>query len=356
MSAGTGRAGVQHRGLRLIGVVLWLGLLVGATLLAAATGVNAPGLALLIAAALTATGVVGLVAYARLASAPPPLRTLRILAMLLPSLFIVCIEAVLLVIEADEVFSEVGEHIFATAILSLAAIPFSIWIFRSFATLHEQLAAQAQLLATVEERERIARDLHDDLGQLLGFLTTKVQAARELASTGRSEQAVDELDDLEGATRALSAQVRESILGLRASAGSDRPLDRALEEYAAEFGIQARLHVAFTAERGAGESLPGPARYQMLRIAQEAMSNARRHAGAGSITVELHERDGQLLLDVHDDGAGFDPHAASATGRFGLKTMAERARAIGGTLRIDTAPEHGTTIHAAVPLIGTGEG
>ncbi len=470
-------------GLQWIGLGLWLALLAGSALIARAAGATTSALPYVTAAALAAVGVVGLVAYARLTSSPPQLRTLRVLAILLPTLFIVCIEAVLLIVEADELFTEVGEHIFVTALLSLCAIPFSVWVFRSFVALRDELAhraarlerlhraslavtgepsapqlyeaivrgarevvdgdravvlvaagdgreivvadppapavdpqelaltrsagsvgapddgsflttrtrgraphtllvrrssgepfaaeeglvldmfgvavaaalenaerlEEAQRLATVEERERIARDLHDDLGQLLGYLTTKIQAARELVATGRTGPAADELADLERATRSLSAQVREAILGLRTSMGPERPLGQALEEYTAEFGIQAGLRTSFAGAVTAGGALTSPARYQVMRIAQEAMSNARRHAEATAVAVAFDEHDGVLELSVHDDGAGFDPEVAAHSGRFGLTTMAERARAVGGTLVIRSVPGEGTTVALSVP-------
>jgi len=472
-------------GLRWIGLGLWLALLAGSALIARAAGVVHSALPYVTAAALAAVGVIGLVAYARLSSAPPQLRTLRILAILLPTLFIVCIEAILLMVEADELFTEVGEHVFVTAVLSLCAIPFSVWIFRSFAALRDEIAhratrlerlhraslsvtgepsvpalhaaiargarevvdadravllvaagdapevlvadpptpepsdteremlgmagtpagtggadrsflttrtrgraphallvrrssgapfvpeeglvldmfgvaaaaglenaerlEEAQRLATVEERERIARDLHDDLGQLLGYLTTKIQAARELVSTGRTSAAAEELADLEDATRSLSAQVREAILGLRSSVGPDRPLGQALEEYTADFGIQAGLRTTFSGPVTAGSTLASPARYQVMRIAQEAMSNARRHSGATSVAVALEEHDGAFQLSVRDDGSGFDPQAAARSGRFGLTTMAERARAVGGSLDVRSGIGEGTAVTLSVP-------
>jgi len=339
-------------GLLWIGVGLWLALVIGAAGIALASGVDSPGPVIVAAVVLMTTGVVGLVAYATLASAPPQLRSLRVFAILLPCLFIISIEAVLLLVEADELFTEVGEHILATVVLAVAAIPFSIWIFHRFTGLQRQLADQAQELATVEERERIARELHDDLGQLLGFLTAKIQAARELVATGRTELAAEELADLETATRTLSEQVREAILGLRTPVGPDRPLASALDDYTAEFGIQAGTKTAFVGDDAAGASLPGPARYQVLRIVQEAMSNARRHAHASTITVSLAEHDDVLELDVADDGEGFDPGVAANSGRFGLKTMAERARALGGTLDVRSAPGEGTTVRARVPVNG----
>lgn len=496
-----------------MGLGLWLALLAGSALLARAAGPRTSALPYLSTAGLATAAAIGLVAYARLASSPPPLRTLRVLAILLPTLFIVSIEAILLVIEADELLTEVGEHILATAVLSLGAVPFSIWIFRTFATLRDELAyhaerletlhrvslsvtaepatgrlheaiargarvvvpadravllvapragrqevavadpptpepddrelellraagvqasagsappaaygvqasaepsptteedgrvylavrargpepgahallvgrsegpaftpeeallldmyavaaaaaienaerlEEAQRLATIEERERIARDLHDDLGQLLGFLTAKIQAAQELVGTGRSAQAAEELAGLEAASRVLGAQVREAILGLRTSVGPDRALGRALEEYTAEFGIQAGLRTTFQGSAAAGELLPGPARYQALRIAQEALSNVRRHAQASVVSVAVRETNGVLELTVKDDGIGFDTGAAAGSGGFGLKTMGERARAVGGALDVRSAPGEGTTVRATVPTRGEG--
>jgi signal transduction histidine kinase len=471
---------------------LWLALLAGSAILARATGATTSALPFVAVAGLALVGVVGLVLYARLTSGAPQLRTLRVLAILLPTLFIVCIEAILLIVEADELLTEVGEHLLVTAILSLCAIPFSVWIFRSFAALRDELARRAarlerlhraslavtgepsvprlheaivrgardvvdadravllvapgdgpeflmadppspapdeierglvrsagsarsdgvegtdgsylttrilgraphallvrrttaspfgaeeglvldmfgvaaaaglenaqrledaQRLATVEERERIARDLHDDLGQLLGFLTTKIQAARELVATDRPSAAAEELAGLEDATRSLSAQVREAILGLRTSVGPDRPLGQAIEEYTAEFGIQSGLRTSFLGSVTAGGSLATSARYQVMRIAQEAMSNARRHAEATTVAVALDERDGVLELSVRDDGTGFDQVAAARSGRFGLTTMAERARAVGGTLDVRSALGEGTTVALTVPARSIG--
>ena len=150
---------LERGGLRWIGLGLWLALVVGAGVIAVASGIDNPAPIIVTAALLVATGVVGLVAYARLASAPPQLRTLRVFAILLPSLFIISIEAVLLLVEADELFTEVGEHILATVVLSVAAIPFSIWIFHRLAS--ARLAAVTKELGieliawTVDDADRV---------------------------------------------------------------------------------------------------------------------------------------------------------------------------------------------------------
>jgi len=479
-------------GLRWAGLAFWMILLLGVDMTSRAVGLKDRETVYLIVAALGSVAVVAIVAFARTANSPPELRTLRFLAVLAPSVFVLSIEVILYFLEIDEAVTEAGEHVFATAILSAGAIPFSLYVFRAFARLRDELAQraqhlqslhetsmsvtgemspprlhrrvatgvrdvvsadrtalilrpdrserevvetdppeiepgpwetglmgsvresgevaratdgdraflgvpvrrygevvgamaaireggrpftvedelllemfavatsaalenvtrleEAQLVATVEERERIARDLHDDLGQLLGFLTAKIQAAQELVTSGRASQAREELSGLETATRNLGAQVREAILGLRARVGPDRPLCRALEDYVADFGIHAGLSTEFVSVPGAGAGLPGSAQYQLLRIAQEALSNARRHARATHVTVRLTESDGYLELAIQDNGTGFDP--ASPEPGFGLRTMQERVQTLNGGFEIDSALGSGTLVTVRAPLGG----
>lgn len=473
-----------------VGVALWTILLILIDMTSRTIGLGSREAVYLVVAALASVGIVAIVAFARLANAPPELRTLKFLAVLLPSIFVLSIQVVLYFLEIDETVTEASEHVFATAILSAGAIPFSVYVFRSFTRLRDELARraqhleslhevsmavaaetavpqldqriaegarkvvaaeravllrsadgasgevivtapqrtelsvgeidrlhaviageesidgqdealvlgvpiwregaivgaigvmranspftleedlllkmfsvaasaasenvtrleQAQLVAMIEERERIARDLHDDLGQLLGFLTTKTQAARELIAAGRFDRASDELTGLEGASRTLGAQVREAILGLRARIGPDRPLHSALEDYVTEFGIQARLSTELESTPDAGARLPGTVQYQLLRIAQEALSNTRRHAGASRVRVRLVESDGQLELGVVDDGVGFDTTEAKAGGGFGLRTMEERVRSLHGTFGVSSASGAGTQVAVRIPL------
>ena len=207
-----------------------------------------------------------------------------------------------------------------------------------------------QLSTTIDERERIARDLHDDLGQLLGFLTAKVQAARELTARGRLDDVDRELDELEMSTRTLASQVREAILGLRARIAGDRPLGLALKEYALSVEIQAGINCRFEGASTGGSRLSPATQYHLLRIAQEAVSNIRRHAHAAHTTIGLVDRDDLVELTIEDDGIGFDT-TKTAEG-FGLSTMAERAAAIGSTLSIRSNPGHGTRV--GVRISGAG--
>ena len=209
---------------------------------------------------------------------------------------------------------------------------------------------EAQLVSMAEERERIARELHDELGQLLGYITAKTQAAREYLAAGRQARAGAELTDLELAARGLSGQVREAILGLRARAGPGKPLGEALEEYVKEFSLQAGILAEFRGSPKAGGDLPGWEQYHLLRIAQEALSNARKHAGARRVAVSLTRSADHLELSVIDDGRGFDP--AKCRPGFGLRTMRERAEALGGTLEMASSPGSGSVIRVGVPAPG----
>jgi signal transduction histidine kinase len=488
-----GSPGVSPQGGRWwVGVALWAVLLIAIDMTSRTIGLGHREAVYLIAAALASVGIVAIVAFARLAGSPPELRTLRFLAVLLPSVFVLSIQVLLYFLEIDETVTEGSEHVLATAVLSAGAIPFSVYVFRSFARLRDELARraqhleslhdasmalagetilprldarmaegvrsvvgadraallrrsdgtedvvhpvpsgralsvaedellrravatgevavaedgraallavpvrcqgevigalaalrerggftqedqlllqmfsvaasaaldnvtrleEAQLIAMVEERERIARDLHDDLGQLLGFLTAKIQATHELTRSGRTERAQEELVGLEAATRSLSAHVREAILGLRARIGPDRPLARALEDYVADFGIQAGLSTEIDVGADAGAGLPGPAQYQLLRVAQEALSNARRHARATRVRVRLAETDGHLELSVLDDGRGFEPADASQGPGFGLRTMRERVEALHGEFSVESGPGEGTVVTVRTPIGG----
>ena len=188
--------------------------------------------------------------------------------------------------------------------------------------------------AVLEERRRLARDLHDGVAQELGFIATRAQ---ELAATRDSEAqriAAAAERGLDEARRAIAALTR----------AVDEPLDVALaqaaEEVAGRVGARVRLSLDPAAD------VPATTREALLRIVREAVTNATRHGGADSISVELTNGDG-LLLRIADDGVGFDPKDPSAG--FGLISMRDRARALGGELRIASRPGHGTEIEVVLP-------
>lgn len=216
-----------------------------------------------------------------------------------------------------------------------------------------RLHRQVQALAVTEERERIARELHDSLAQVLGYVNTKAQATEVLIASGQHDKAITQLTQMADAARAAYADVREGILGLRVTPQGQRSFVETLSGYLEQWQGQSGVTVALTtAPSNATIRLTPNAEVQLLRIIQEALTNVRKHAGATSAEVRLHVDSGWVEARILDDGAGFAPDdlAPRAAPRFGLSTMHERAESIGGSLDIVSNPGEGTQVIAHVPL------
>lgn len=214
------------------------------------------------------------------------------------------------------------------------------------AYLHER----AGDLAAAEERLRIAHEMHDGLAQVLAYVNTKAQAVAEFLRQGRNAEAEGQLQQLASAAREVYADTRESILNLRTSAAQDQSFGETLQHYVEKWQDQSGIRCDATLD--VELSLKPQVELQVLRIAQEALSNIRKHAGATRARVEARCVDSRFRLVVEDDGAGFDPEAQrrGASPRFGLTTMRERATTIGATLHVDTAPGSGTRVSLELPV------
>ena len=201
--------------------------------------------------------------------------------------------------------------------------------------------------AIVEERERIARELHDGLAQLLGYVNTKTMAVRLMLKNREVEAADRHLLQLDEATRELSVDVRQAVLGLRIAGQIGDGLTAMLGDFAAQFSQLGDVPVEVVVAPGV-ESLPltSEAELQLLRIVQEALTNVRKHASATQAWVSLRINDGVLELTVGDNGKGFDveDHGLNHRSRFGLSTMRERAEAIGAEFNLDSEPGTGTRV------------
>ena len=214
---------------------------------------------------------------------------------------------------------------------------------------------QARLLAILEERDRIGREMHDGLAQVLGYVNTKAQAAREFLNAGQAETASQQLEELVVAAREGYGDAREAIADLRVEGVGERSLSELLAEQVSRFRRQSglRCELAVAPDWRDAELAP-TARVQVLRIVQEALTNTRKHAKAHGVRVSLETSDQQALVRIADDGCGFHLSRLLSPdfARYGLRTMRERAQAVGGSLRIESLPGEGTRIIVRVPLAG----
>jgi len=199
---------------------------------------------------------------------------------------------------------------------------------------HSRLYEARQELSVLEERNRLARELHDALTQSLFGLRLRLEAGDTAGARSLLEEVFAEL-------RSLILQLRPPALeqdGLVAS------LAKHLEVVGRTYGIATRLDASSLGELGAD------AEQALFRIAQEAVTNAVRHADAARVVVHLERADDRVALAVTDDGRGFDPsHRAISSRRLGLVSMRERAADLGGSLIIESEPGTGTTVRARMP-------
>jgi signal transduction histidine kinase len=220
-------------------------------------------------------------------------------------------------------------------------------------TRENEQKSQVRQQAIAEERERIARELHDGLAQLLGYVNTKVMAVSLLVKNKQSSAAQAQLEQLGEAARALFTDVREAIVGLKLASQTGEGLVAAIESYVEQFRRLTELDVVVHIAPQANQvSLPPEDELQLIRILQEALSNVRRHANATQAVVDLTLNEGNLRLTITDDGRGFDKNRIPSLepAHFGLGTMQERAEEIGGHLVLSSTPGEGTQVTVTLDL------
>ncbi len=208
-----------------------------------------------------------------------------------------------------------------------------------------QLYSAAAGKAALEERQRLARELHDSVSQALFGIGLGARTARTLLDTDPAK-AVAPVDYVLSLAEAGLAEMRALIFELRPEALEQEGLVAALQKQAA--AMRARYGIAVETDLPAAIEAPQPVQEALYRIAQEALHNIVKHARATTATVEAGSVDGVTTLRIVDDGVGFDP-GGSFPGHLGLKSMAERAEKLGGTFAIESAPGAGTTIQVSIP-------
>lgn len=223
----------------------------------------------------------------------------------------------------------------------------------SIAIANTRLYERAQNLAVLEERDRIAREMHDSLAQVLGFLNLKARSTREMLSSGEVSRAQGELGEMVEVAEEAYDDVREAILGLRDSISPALGgLMGSLAEYLNKFSRQSKVAARLVIHDGGVTQFSPTVEVQLIRVIQEALTNVRKHARASKAQVSFDREDGWAKIVVEDDGRGFDlAQVERRVGqRFGIHTMRERIESVGGTLTIESAPQRGTKVIARLPL------
>jgi signal transduction histidine kinase len=208
-----------------------------------------------------------------------------------------------------------------------------------------RIQEELKRLAVLEDRERIAKELHDGVVQSLFAVGMSLQAMEAVAPSeavrARLEAAVDDVDR-------VIRDLRSYIFGLGPGGRADVELERALADLVDEFRRGTELAIRLEVDAEAASLLAGKAP-DLLQVAREAISNAIRHANAQTLSVVLARRGSDVVLEVEDDGTGFDPGAARGKGH-GLANLDARARALNGRLEIDSVASDGTIVRVLIPV------
>lgn len=220
-------------------------------------------------------------------------------------------------------------------------------LLESFGTLaalaleNQRLRAEVQSLGAIQERERLARELHDGLAQSLGMVYAHARSGVDAATIKRS------LDRIAEVSARAYEEVRQAIFGLRLAYGTN--FATAMREYLGEFTKQTGMLVDLSIEGERATALSPDAEVQAVRIVQEALANVWRHAQAQRAAVRFAADGDDVVVAIEDDGVGFAVEGVEGQRHFGLLTMRERAESVGGTLTIASAPGQGTRVVARLP-------
>src|SRR5919198_4263687 len=247
------------------------------------------------------------------------------------------------------------ENLFVALLLLVVTYIFAETLFRVLGNLQaEALAREQDILtmnAVMHERERLSRELHDGVAQLVADLLLRLDTIKDLVETDRQHEAEAELERLHEVADEIYADIGESIAGLRTNV-TERGLVRALQDYVDQFEERHQLPTSLRTDEAA-DQLPPLAALQVFRLIQEALTNVRKHARAHEATVTLmSDGSGHLKVVVADDGQGFPPgsHGNGKARPLGLTSMRERVEALGGTFQVTSQPGAGTQVTATIPM------
>lgn len=219
---------------------------------------------------------------------------------------------------------------------------------------NDRLYQQARLVATLEERERLAQELHDSIAQALGYANLKIGTTRKLISDNKISDALENLRELKQVVGETYTDVREEIFNLRGNVSAGLSFIEMLRQYVAKYQEHYQLKVEIIMEtKETFLTFPGGVGLQIIRIIQEALINVRKHAQVKVAHIRFRQEDEEIRISVEDDGQGFDLGTMNQTegSSFGLEIMAERAESAGGRLELDAVPNGGVRVIIWIPMM-----
>lgn len=217
----------------------------------------------------------------------------------------------------------------------------------------EEKYHQVRQLAILDERDRLARALHDRLAQALGTIKTRASLAQQQLQTGQVDQAQSSIQTLKQITDDTYADVREAIFNLRTKVFGGENFTPTLAEYLAEYKSQYGIDTRLVVESNRLAAISTETGRQLIRIIQEALSNVRKYAQARLVTIRFADDTDWLLVEIIDNGQGFtlNPDDSARLTTFGLDIMRERAASVGGNFSIDSRVGSGVIITIKLPVV-----
>ena len=227
------------------------------------------------------------------------------------------------------------------------------WLLQDITESRQAIAARADLLrrlvtAQEDERRRVARELHDSVGQLMSALALAVASVRH--GEPLTSQTLSRLDVVQRVTDELGRTMHDLAVRLRPTALDDFGLKVALQSLINEWSQRTGVDVHFQSLGLDVIRFTSEVETALYRVIQEALTNITKHAAARLVSVVVERHSGNAIVVVEDDGVGFDPDSLATNGRLGLLGMRERVTLVGGSLQIEAAPQAGTLIRVCVPI------
>ena len=213
-----------------------------------------------------------------------------------------------------------------------------------------QFLDQERTLAMLREREFLACELHDGIGQAAAAAQLQVKCARELLGRGDTVMLESCLHALADATREIKESVRDYLMGVKTGPSVERGFLTAIRQYIDKYSQEYGIHTELDTPSKLDElQIDSTIQAQLKPIIQEALTNIRKHSGASSARIIFALRENQISVSIKDDGQGFDPESLTENQGFGLRAMTRRAEILGGRLEVNAAPGRGSAVIIRIP-------